>query len=413
MTKRRQQSGFVFKRKGSPFWYARWWVKGKEHVESTKQKTKPEAEAEKDRLVALSKGEYSIENAFKILLDTLAGVENVEEREKLRRGLAKRLASGAHEKLALDDGWQAWLDNPNKKRTPKDRTLLGYEGIWKRFTLWAEGKGLEFFHEVDRAHAEEYAGHFWKSHVSPSTFNAHMKLLTHVFKVLENKASLTENVWSGITRKDRTTDQGRRNLSEDELRTLLDRAPGNLRLMFALGLFTGLRLGDVVNLRWDEVDHDRFKREAKPGFIVVKPAKTSRTGKVVQLPVHPALRQLLTTNRTTTSGEFLFPRERALYAQNAGNITSQIQEFFESCGIQTTEQSENGERRRAIVRVGFHSLRHSFVSMCAKAGTPMHVVQKLVGHGSPLLTSDVYTHLDDEQKRLAVAPLPNLGLQVN
>lgn len=46
------------------------------------------------------------------------------------------------------------------------------------------------------------------------------------------------------------------------------------------------------------------------------------------------------------------------------------------------------------MRVGFHSLRHSFVSLCAKAKTPLHVVQKLVGHGSPLLTSDVYLHWD-------------------
>jgi integrase len=417
MKKTKEQSGFLFKRRGSPFYYARWWIKGEEHVKSTEKKSKPEAEQEKARLVALSKGEYSTEDAFRVLLDTLACVEDLVEREKLRRGLAKRLTSGAKDKLALANGWEAWLENPNKARTPKHRTLLGYEAIWKRFAAWAKEKGLEYFHEVDRTRADEYAGNLWKSHVSPSTFNAHVKLLTNVFKLLETQANLTENVWAGITRKTKTPDQGRRNLSEDELRTVLERATGNLRLMFALSLFTGLRLGDVVNLRWDEIDNDRYnknvqKHGSKPGFIIVKPMKTSHQGKLVQLPVHPALRQLIETHRAKASGEFLFPRERQLHAENAGNITSQIQAFFESCGIQTTEKSENGERRRAIVRVGFHSLRHSFVSMCAKVGTPLHVVQKLVGHGSPLLTSDVYTHLDDEQQRQAVAPLPDLGLRV-
>ena len=412
----KDQSGYVFKRPGSPFYYARWWVKGQEHVETTKMKTKPEAESEKNRLVALSKGDYSVEEAFKVLLDTLARVEDMDEREKYRRGFAKRLTSGAKDKLALSDGWQAWLDNPNKTRTPKNRTLLGYEAIWKRFTAWAKEKGLEFFHEVDRTHAEAYAGDLWKSRVAPTTYNAHMKLLTNVFRVLENKASLTENVWAGITRREKTNDQGRRNLSEDELRTVLERSSGNMRLMFAIALFTGLRLGDVVNLRWDEIDNDRFnsdvqKRGTRPGFIIVKPMKTARKNKVVELPVHPALRQLLDEHRQIEPGEFLFPLERSQYAQHSGGITSKIQEFFESCGIKTTELSANGERRRAIVRVGFHSLRHSFVSLCAKAGTPMHIVQKLVGHGSPLLTSDVYTHVDDEQKRLAVAPLPNLGLR--
>ena len=408
MKKKNEQSGFVFKRRGSPFYYARWWVNGQEHVETTKKKNKAEAEAEKNRLVALSKGDYTVEQAFKDMLDTLARVEDLAEREKYRRGFAKRLTSGASEKLALDDGWQAWLDNPNKSRTPKDRTLLGYGAIWKRFQTWAHEKGLDFFHEVDRTHAEAYAGDLWKSHVAPTTYNAHMKLLTNVFRVLENKASLTENVWLGITRREKTNDQGRRNLSEDELRTVLERSSGNMRLMFAVALFTGLRLGDVVNLRWDEIDNDRFngdvqKRGARPGFIIVKPMKTVRKNKVVELPVHPALRQLLNEHRKIEVAEFLFPRERSLYAQHSGGITKQIQEFFESCGIKTTELSENGERRRAIVRVGFHSLRHSFVSLCAKAGTPMHIVQKLVGHGSPLLTTDVYTHVDDEQKRLTPA----------
>ena len=41
----------------------------------------------------------------------------------------------------------------------------------------------------------------------------------------------------------------------------------------------------------------------------------------------------------------------------------------------------------------------------------MHVIQKLVGHGSPMLTSDIYTHLDDSQKRSAIDPLPNFGMK--
>ena len=63
--------------------------------------------------------------------------------------------------------------------------------------------------------------------------------------------------------------------------------------------------------------------------------------------------------------------------------TSEIQAFFESCGIKTTEDIGDGHRRRAIVRVGFHSLRHTFVSLCAKAGAPLHVVQKLVRPWQP------------------------------
>ena len=191
MAKRRQQSGYVFKRKGSPFWYARWWVKGKEHVASTQERTKDEAEAEKDRLVARSKGEYDIEDAFQVLLEMLSRVEDLDEREKRRRALARRLASGAKDKLSLRTGWQAWLDSPNKKRTPKASTLAGHEAIWNRWDAWAKGHSPDYFHEVDRSHAEQYAGDLWKSHVAPSTFNAHINLLSE----LANGATRTSGDW--------------------------------------------------------------------------------------------------------------------------------------------------------------------------------------------------------------------------
>jgi integrase len=403
MPKSKEQSGYVFKRPGSPFYYARWWIDGKEYVQTTKKKTKPEAEAEKDLLVARSRGEYSVEDAFVVVLNSLAKIEDEQQRESIRRTLAKRLMGGMKDKIAVESAWQAWTTSPNKKRTPKASTVAGYEAIWKRFKTWAGQNSLEYLHEVDRADAERYAEDLWKSHVSPSTFNAHIKLLTNIFKILETSAGLTENVWARITRKEKTPDQGRRNLSEKELQTIFEKATGNRKMMLMLGLFTGLRLGDVVNLRWADID-------TKPGFIVVVPMKVSRLGKAkkVELPVHPALQRALSEHRSRTDGEFLFPVERELYAANAANVTGPMQEFFQSCGIVTNEAVENGERRRAIVRVGFHSMRHSFVSLCAKAGAPQHVVQRLVGHGSPAMTEH-YTHLDDGQKQDAIRALPALG----
>ncbi len=314
---------------------------------------------------------------------------------------------GMKDKLAIKSAWEAWISSPNKKRTPKASTIAGYDAIWDRFETWATQNGLEYLHEVDRADAERYAEDFWKSHVSPSTFNAHIKLLTNIFKILETSAGLTENVWARITRKEKAPDQGRRNLSEKELEAIFKKASGNQKMMLMLGLFTGLRLGDVVNLRWADID-------AKPGFIVVVPMKVSRLGKVkkVELPIHSALQRAIMEHRSSVDGEFLFAVERELYSANAGNVTAPMQEFFRSCGIVTNEEAENGERRRAIVRVGFHCLRHSFVSLCAKAGAPQHVVQRLVGHGSPAMTEH-YTHLDDGQKQAAVQALPDLGASTN
>jgi integrase len=186
-----------------------------------------------------------------------------------------------------------------------------------------------------------------------------------------------------------------------------------MRSLMIVGLFTGLRLADVVNLNGENIDHNPFPPDTgpRPGFIVVKPRKTDRVNKVVEVPMHPSLAALLRDLKGKAKEGYLFPEEQSLHAKDPSNLTMKIQAFFESCGLKTNEEIGEGHRRRAIVRVGFHSLRHTFVSLCAKSGAPLHIVQKLVGHGSPMLTSDKYLHIDKDDKQAAIERLPSLGLK--
>jgi integrase len=111
---------------------------------------------------------------------------------------------------------------------------------------------------------------------------------------------------------------------------------------------------------------------------------------------------------TDASAEYLFPEAAMRHGKGQSSaITKQIQDHFTACGIQTTEEPTGPHRKKAIVRVGFHSLRHSFVSMCAAKGVQRAVVQELVGHGSPAMTA-LYEHADEEQKAEAIAQLPTV-----
>ena len=400
-------AGYVFKRKQSPFYIARFMIGGNDHRVSTGCRNEKQARAELKRLIAEAQGRLDLDDQVNVLLRCIETLPSDDQPQK-RQEIVRLILAGQDRKLAIADGWQAWKEHPNKKQDPKESTLAGYEAAWNRFKRWAESKKLIFLHEVTRERAEDYAADLWKSRVTPSTYGQHIKFLKSAFGVLESKAGLVSNPWAQIhsKQKRKDVDESRRNLTEEELRTILIRSQGDMRVMFAIGLFTGLRLGDVACLKWENIDNDPFKREKRPGFIVVQPIKTSRTGKKVELPIHAALRSVLDEHRRSNGGsEFLFPHERLGYLDNTSNLTNRIQAFFESCGLRTTEKAEQGQRRRAIVKVGFHSLRHSFVSLCAKAGVQQHVVQKLVGHGSPAMTAH-YTHLDAEQKKEAIAALP-------
>ena len=76
--------------------------------------------------------------------------------------------------------------------------------------------------------------------------------------------------------------------------------------------------------------------------------------------------------------------------------------LFQGAGVETREKAADG-RRRVISRRGFHSLRHTFATCCAKANVPEGAVRDWLGHSSVMVTR-IYEHwrmTDGQQSILA------------
>lgn len=350
---------------------------------------------------AMIKGETSIDALFQEVLEQIDKLPR-ENQENKRHEYMQILTQAKAAKLELDKAWKVWLASP-QKGNPGKRTIEGYEAIWKRFYKWLQRLNIDYVHEVTPKHARDYCANLWKSGVSPSTYNAHHKFLRSMFKSLQIEAGLVKNAWSDIRSLEKEQ-ESRRDLSPEELARVCSTATGNIRYMIALGLYTGMRLGDVCSLKWSGVDLER-------GIIEHMPLKTQRKKKKVRLPIHPVLDAILKELRAaSTRTDYLFPKEYELYSRHTSNITKKIQRHFMDCGIKTTEKPPNDHRRKRIVRVGFHSLRHSFVSLCAANRVPQVAIQELVGHGSPAMTA-LYSHAGDEQKAKAIAGLPAIDFE--
>ena len=80
---------YVFKRKGSPFYYARWQQQGKDLVVSTKTKDRRQAEEELRRLMRAATGEVDVDEEYRRLETALALLEP-KARDQKRNELAKR-----------------------------------------------------------------------------------------------------------------------------------------------------------------------------------------------------------------------------------------------------------------------------------------------------------------------------------
>jgi integrase len=387
--------------KTSKVYYARFQVNGKDVIRSTGKAKKGEAVHEMQRMVAEARGGTATDdllNRLKRAIDDLPEEEQSERRQQVIRELQR----GVGHKLALDEVWQAWEDNPNKGN-PGASTLSGYKGQWKRFSKWAKKNGIEYLHETTPALAERYAADLWKSKMAPRTYNSHINFLKGLFRTLKLTASIIENPFEHLRQKEAAT-ESKRNFTPDELKTICSRAEGSMRYLIALGLYTGMRMGDCACLAWEAVDFEN-------GLITHIPMKTSRKGKQVRIPIHPVLESLLEELRQTSRGKYLFPEERKSYLHDGSLLSRRIKRFLKTtCEIETQDKETTGQRKNVVCRVGFHSLRHSFVSLCAANRVPQVAIMELVGHGSPAMTA-LYSHAGDEQKAKAITALPSVSFE--
>lgn len=397
----KHRTGHLFKR-GDNF-YLRWTIEGKVFSKALKDKSdnpitdKRKAEQAQTEFMAPLK-----------VADEAAALESIATKLGGRKAELARIEDEKHPALLIAETWPAYIGALNRPDSGES-TLRQYKFQWDQFADWMREKypKLTALREVTPEVAEEYAGSLNHGRLTASTFNKHMRLLMLVFRVLKKKAKLGDNPWTKefIQRKQLAT-QSRRELTKDELKKACDEAKGQLRVLFAIGIFSSLRLGDCCTLKKDEVDLDA----GVSGIITRLPNKTKRKNpKPVVVPIHPTLRQMLREAMANSTNEYVLPEMAALYTKRIDLVTDLIQDHFENkCGIKLHKAGTGGKTgKRAVLLVGFHSLRHSFVSICRKAGVPLAVVESLVGHSNPAMTRH-YTHIGELAAGNAINMLPAL-----
>ena len=226
--------------------------------------------------------------------------------------------------------------------------------------------------------AEEYAKALAHSSISPNTYNKHMNGLKLVWNAITPSLGLSYNPWIALPRK-KLDGRRRENFTDEELERILATAKGEVRTLIVIGLYTGMRMGDCARLKVSDVVGDTVS------------VVTSKTGAKVCIPLHPVLKQVLTSS-CVEDGYFTPSIAQRYIRGDTVGITRMVLGVLSKCGIETSYLEEVSGRRRPLR--GFHSLRHTFVSRCVSAGIPNHIVQALVGHASAKMTEH-YTHLTD------------------
>ena len=366
-------------------YHAQWVVNGKTYYRSTSTGNKREAETRLKEFVA----------PFRVK-DEKAILENISVRLQGVQGEIDK-AEAQKPALAISAAWEAYKKAPNRPDSG-ERTLTGYEGQYGILEKWinVHHPAITELRHVTQAVADEFIGYIGSTR-SANTYNKYKTFFSCMWEVLKKVGRLTINPWTNIRRK---VDVGhsRRELTVEELHRVVGSATGEMRTLFAIGIYTGLRLGDCALLEWGQVDLAR-------GLISVIPRKTARHahGKSTVIPINPALLRVL--RECESRKGYVLPQTAELYKKRADGVTYRIQKLFHDCGIKTVSEKTSGMYNR--VDVGFHSLRHTFVSLSGNAGVPLAFVQAIVGHTNPAMTAH-YFHKDENALKSATAAIPDV-----
>jgi integrase len=340
-----------------------------------------------------------------VVADEATALQSIVAKLEGRKAELAEWEDKQHPPSSIRQAWSDYLASPNRPDSGES-TLRQYEFQWQAFADWMQEKHPDMLtlRDVTKEIAEEYASSLNHGKLSPSTYNKHLNLLTLVFRVVKHKAKLTVNPWEspkrgGYLQRKRLVTNSRRELTIDELRKVCQAAMGELKTLLALGIYSGLRLGDCATLRWGEVDLPRR-------MIRRIPNKTGRRNpKPVIVPIHPILREMLLETPLNKRGEYVLPEMAALYNRRTDMVTDLVQRHFKACGITLHKPGTGISGKRAVIEVGFHSLRHTFVSLCRESNAPLAVVESIVGHSNPAMTRH-YTHVGELAAANAVALLP-------
>ncbi len=210
----------------------------------------------------------------------------------------------------------------------------------------------------------------------PATVNRLTATLKHMIRKAVDWNMVEEETLKRVRRVKQIPENNRRlrYLSKEECEALINACDSHLKPIVITALNTGMRKGEILNLKWDQVD-------LKHGFILLD---ITKNGERREIPINETMRATLKglTRRLDVSHVF--------YDSKTGKPYQDVKRSFQSA-----------LRRAKIKDFRFHDLRHTFASHLVMAGVDLTTVKELLGHKTLTMTLR-YAHLAPSHKVKAV-----------
>jgi len=170
-----------------------------------------------------------------------------------------------------------------------------------------------------------------------------------------------------------------------------------------LDINTGLRIGELLGLRWSDIDFknrtltvsinrirmkNREKNAPKKYLDVDQRATKTKSGQRKMYLNDDAYNALQKIHEITGNEKYVLTTETHKRCGQR-NLDRMLRKIAVSAGLEDKQY-------------GFHALRHTFASLLFANGEDVKIVSELLGHSDVQITYNTYIHLIDESKRLTV-----------
>jgi integrase len=236
------------------------------------------------------------------------------------------------------------------------------------------------------------------------TANFSIKVLRAVLNTARRRGLIPTNPAEAVELLPENSEE-RSPFSEDDVKSLISVADIEWRGMILLGYHSGIRLADAANLTWGNLD--LINR-----VLVFRQRKTARRNKgrekdtVVYLHSDLA-RYFGSLPISHDPAKPIFPTLFGKPSGSHGGLSNAFARLMKVAAIQVPLGVAKKGKGRQFRTLGYHSLRHSFISRLANSEVPADVRKQIVGHSSDDIHRR-YVHLELALQAKAIANLPSL-----
>ncbi|GAA1633253.1 site-specific integrase [Nonomuraea maheshkhaliensis] len=336
----------------------------------------------------------------------------------------------AAESWTVADYLTYWLEHVVRvERRPK--TVQGYEGVVRRYLIPALGK--KRLDKLNAAEVRQFVTSLrsgcqccqrgWDKLRKPSeccakkdgeccAYKIEPRMVQFIHAVLRNALEnavreeiITRNV-AKLVKVSPPNYKVNRGLTVAQAKAIIKASRDHrLGALYVLAVCLGLRRGELLGLRWRDIDLEAGTLEViqtlqrVDGRLQFVRPKTEDSARTIPLPL-----VCLDALKEHRKRQFIERSDRYLHWEDHGLV------FPSRRG--TPMEPDNlrrswGEIRKAagLGPVRLHDLRHTCVSLLLDMGIPPHVVRELVGHSDIEVTMTIYAHASLDEKRKALGKL--------